>query len=280
MGLALGLAVTIVAILEPGGIAAADTPSAAVGSALSAGAAGSAVSVGSAQEALSAPANPTVGPLFTNGLSSGHSCTASVLSVGRGLLLTAAHCLSGKPVGIQFIPGYDGTKAQAAPYGIWTVTRSWVPASWVNSEDPQHDYAILQVQDNVVQGQHVAVNDLVGGNGIGIALGKSVAVTVPAYVNGAHDAPISCTAALQVDQGFASFGCAGYFTGTSGAPWIADSTAAAPAVVGIIGGLHQGGCTDSTSYSPDFNADVYLLVIRAVVGLPSDTAPKPDSDGC
>lgn len=266
--------VAIIATVALAGHASADFPPAHVKSATVA-------SAGVQKQSLSAPANPTVGPLFTGGLAADHTCTASVVSAGRNLLLTAAHCLSGSAQGIKFIPGYDGTKAQAAPYGVWTVSQSWVPAGWANGQNEQDDYAILQVDDSVVGGQSTSLNDLVGGNGIGIAVEGGGAVTVPAYVDGTNDAPITCTAALDIDQGFPSFGCEGYLSGTSGAPWIENSDGStAPAVVGVIGGLHEGGCTDSTSYSSEFNPDVFLLVIRAVVGLPSDTAPVPPADGC
>lgn len=270
----IGLLAVTASIALSVGAASASIPSAGVGSAVT------------EHQALTVPANPTVGPLFTNGIDSDHSCTASVLSAGRGLLLTAAHCLSGRVQGIQFVPGYDGTKADTDPYGVWTVSRAWLPAGWVNGQDEEHDIAILQVQDAVVGGRSTSLTDLVGGNAIGIATrgiggAAGVEVTVPAYISGIGDAPISCTAALQHDQGFQSFGCAGYLGGTSGAPWIETAGfAEEPAVVGVIGGLHQGGCTDSTSYSSDFDSDVYLLMIRAVLGLPSDTAPTPPGDGC
>lgn len=277
LALALGALTAVAAIVASAGSVSATPSSATVAAAGSLHASAAGVQL----QALTAAANPKVGPLFTGDLSSGHSCTASVLSVGRGLLLTAAHCLSGSPQGIKFVPGYDGTKSQAAPYGIWTVSRAWIPAGWVAGQNDEDDYAILQVGDNIVGGRSTSVTDVVGGNGIGIASSAGVAVTVPAYVDGADDAPISCTAALTIDHGFPSFGCAGYLSGTSGAPWIEVSgNSSPPAVVGVIGGLHQGGCSDSTSYSPDFDSDVYLLMIRAVVGLPSDTAPTPPADGC
>lgn len=238
-------------------------------------------SAGVQLQALTIPANPTVGPLYSNGLDADHTCTASVLSAGRDLLVTAAHCLAGSATGIKFIPGYDGTAATAAPYGVWAVSQAWVPAGWANGQNEQDDYAILQVADNVVNGQGTSLNELVGGNAIGVAIDGSGAVTVPAYVDGSHDAPISCTAALYVEQGFPSFGCGGYVSGTSGAPWIEQYAGSSDsAVVGVIGGLHEGGCTDSTSYSSEFNTDVYLLLIRAVIGLPSDTPPIPPTDGC
>jgi len=51
-------------------------------------------------------------------------------------------------------------------------------------------------------------------------------------------------------------------------------------VVGVIAGLHQGGCYEYTSYSPAFRPDVYALIARATVGLHPDNVPQAGSDGC
>src|SRR3954466_8628600 len=79
---------------------------------------------------------PTVGPLFRDGLTQHHECTASVIaSPSRNLLLTAAHCITGTAAGYQFVPGYDGG---STPYGVWTVTHAYVDPSWATRQDPQH----------------------------------------------------------------------------------------------------------------------------------------------
>jgi V8-like Glu-specific endopeptidase len=104
-------------------------------------------------QAVTSVADPTVGPLFENGLATGHSCTASVLNAGRDLLLTAAHCVTGTGAGVQFAPGYDGTSGDPTPYGVWTVTRTYVPTPWLQDQDADHDYAILQVADLDVDGR-------------------------------------------------------------------------------------------------------------------------------
>jgi len=235
------------------------------------------------EQAVSALAVSTVGPLFSAGVGGEHGCTASVLAVGRDLILTAAHCVSGTAAGVQFIPGYDGTKPEPSPFGVWTVARAWVPAGWADSQDPQDDYAILQVDDRLVDGSIVALNDVVTGNSVGLALpfASDEEVTIPAYLTGANDAQITCTAPSQIRQGYPSFDCGGYSGGTSGAPWITVATPDSPATVtGVIGGLNQGGCLDSTSYSSDFGTDIYVLILRATLGLPADTVPTAGSDGC
>jgi len=114
-------------------------------------------------QAVTSVADPTVGPLFENGLATGHSCTASVLNAGRDLLLTAAHCVTGTGAGVQFAPGYDGTSGDPTPYGVWTVTGTYVPTRWLQDQDADHDYAILQVADLDVDGRAESINEMTGG---------------------------------------------------------------------------------------------------------------------
>jgi hypothetical protein len=51
-------------------------------------------------------------------------------------------------------------------------------------------------------------------------------------------------------------------------------------VVGVIGGLHQGGCSADTSYSAPFLPDVYQVWLRATLGKTPDVLPRPGSSGC
>ncbi len=134
---------------------------------------------------------PTVGPLFESGLTHRHGCTASVISSPhRDLILTAAHCVSGTAAGWQFAPGYDAGKT---PYGVWTVTHAYVDPSWISAQDPQHDYAILQVADQQ-RGRHlVGVQQVTGGNRLWFAPRPGQRVTDVAYNSGINDQPIRCT---------------------------------------------------------------------------------------
>jgi hypothetical protein len=100
-------------------------------------------------------------------------------------------------------------------------------------------------------------------------------VTVDGYVAGSGGTPLTCTAPAYYTQGFPSFDCAGYAGGVSGGPWLAGGR-----VVGVIGGLHQGGCTPTTSYSAAFGPDVAALLARAQAAAAGDTAPIPGGDGC
>src|ERR1022692_413840 len=90
---------------------------------------------------------PAVGALFTTsgGQLADHFCTASVVhSRGGDLLITAAHCLTGRPIGrggIVFVPAFhDGE----APYGAWRITAVFVDSAWSSRHDPDDDVAFLQ----------------------------------------------------------------------------------------------------------------------------------------
>src|SRR6266513_1461073 len=82
---------------------------------------------------------PAVGALFTrsSGRLGPHFCTASVVDSPAGdLVMTAAHCVSGKPGTIDFVPGYD---QGSTPYGGWTVTKIYVDRAWRSSASQDDD---------------------------------------------------------------------------------------------------------------------------------------------
>lgn len=222
---------------------------------------------------------PTVGPLFRNGLGRRHSCTASVVASPRhDLILTAAHCVSGTAVGWSFAPGYDNGRT---PYGVWTVTHAYVDPSWSTGQDTRHDYAILQLADQKLGGHEVGVQDVTGANLLGQAPRSGQPLTDVAYNAGLDDQPVRCGVTAYYTDGFPSFNCHGYVGGSSGSPWIATAAGTHRTYVeGVIGGLHQGGCYEYTSYSPAFTSAVRLLVLRATLGLHPDTVPQAGSDGC
>ena len=222
---------------------------------------------------------PTVGPLFRNGLDQAHGCTASVVaSPHHDLILTAAHCVSGTAAGWQFAPGYDNGRT---PYGVWTATRAYVDPKWSHGQDPQHDYAVLELADQRHGGHVVGVQDVVGANTLGQAPRSGRKITDVAYNAGLDDQPVHCTTAVYSTDGFPSFNCHGYVGGSSGSPWLSTAHGTHhTTVVGVIGGLHQGGCYEYTSYSPAFTSDTHHLIARATLGLHPDTVPPAGSDGC
>lgn len=227
---------------------------------------------------------PTLGPLFLAGIGQPHSCSASVVaSASRDLIITAAHCLAGNGAGVEFVPGYrDGNM----PYGVWTATQAYVDPAWTADQDPQHDVAILKLQRQRLDERWVGVQDVVGANLLGLPPSDGASVRIPAYSTGLDDEPMSCQSSLYRTEGYPGFDCPGYVGGTSGAPFLVPSTElagegeAGDVIVGVIGGLHQGGCSDDTSYSAAFGPAIYLLRQRATAGVTPDVLPHPPPSGC
>lgn len=216
---------------------------------------------------------PTVGPLFRDGLDAGHECTASVIaSPHHDLVITAAHCVFGTAVGWQVAPGYVRGRT---PYGVWTVAAAYVPTQWAATGDTRFDYAILRMAPQRRHGALVAIEDVTGGNTLGTAPASGRVITDIAYNAGRDDRPIRCTVPAYRTDGYPSFNCGGYVGGSSGSPWLDHGV-----VRGVIGGLHQGGCVDYTSYSSPFTLQVFILYARAVVGGPGQSVPVPGGDGC
>ena len=218
----------------------------------------------------------TVGPLFFSVLGLGpllglpHYCSASVVhSSGHDLAITAAHCIYGSGAGIEFAPGYSGHEV---PYGVWAVRRAYVDPAWVRDRDPRHDVAVLLLARHGGRG----VEDVTGpAPRLAGAPEPNSTVTVDGYVAGSGGTPITCENSVYYTGRFPTFDCGGFANGVSGGPWIASGR-----LVGVTGGLHQGGCTPDTSYSAPLGPDARALLVRAGTGAPGDVVPLPGSDGC
>ncbi|MBY8876712.1 trypsin-like serine peptidase [Actinacidiphila acidipaludis] len=212
---------------------------------------------------------PTVGMLFSVGSDlAAHFCTASVVhSPARDLILTAAHCEGGSHLG--FVPDYrSGTARQ--PYGIWAVDREFTDPRWSPDDDAASDYdfAFATVRPGP-NGQRL--EDLTGANRLAHTPGYRNRVTVIGYPHSADDPTdqaVTCTTTtgrlegerqLQMD-------CEGFYSGTSGSPWMLDYTTRTRSgtVIGLIGGLDGGGTTDRVSYSP-FLGDEALALYRSAM---------------
>jgi hypothetical protein len=220
--------------------------------------------------------NRTVGPLFPPG-SSTHTCTASVVDSPVGdLLITATHCIVGDARGYTFVPGYrDGVE----PYGSWTVVGAYGSPQWIAHRPPQLDFAFLVVSPRGIHGRYRQIEAVTGANRLGRAPARGTAVTVPAYAIGHDDRPLTCTARVYYRGVYPAFGCSPYVDGTSGSPWLRRGPHGW-VVVGVIGGLHQGGCEPWTSYSAPFGADTLRTYAGAVRGDRTSDFPGPESDGC
>lgn len=194
-----------------------------------------------------------------------HTCSGAVLATpAADLVLTAAHCVVGPGLATSFAPGYhDGI----SPFGVHDVTQVYLDPRWLQNQDPRADYAVLRVrQPFTTPGLTLSTSPEPGRT-----------VTVTGYSAGADDSPISCTAATtRTDTDYPTVTCSGLGAGTSGGPWVSGEN-----VVGLTGGLHQGGCPpDPTDYSPPFDDHTAELVRRATDNAPADTAPVAFADGC
>jgi V8-like Glu-specific endopeptidase len=207
----------------------------------------------------------TVGALFTvspSGQLESHFCTASVVDSPTGdLIVTAAHCVARYSAGeMAFVPGYS--KGQE-PFGVWTVTQVIVDQQWTSSSDPDDDFAFLVVRQ---AGAREAIEDLTGGEAIGIDVSAGQRVMVAGYPD-IGNAPVSCAnTALQFSPTQYEFNCAGFTDGTSGSPLLtgAGPFSGAGTVIGVIGGYQQGGSTASVSYAARFSTRLAALYNTAL----------------
>jgi len=218
----------------------------------------------------------TVGALFPPG-STTHICTASVVSSPRGdLLLTAAHCIAGTGSGYVFDPGYrDGV----APFGSWTVTAAYAPKGWLARRSPEQDFVFLVVAPERRHGREEQIQAVTGAELVGTSPVPGESIAVPAYPAGQGGNPISCTTRTYQFGNYPAFNCTPYIGGTSGAPWLHRS-GQSWTVVGIIGGLNQGGCYPWTSYSPLFGKPFLRAMTEATTGGAPSTLPAPLPPDC
>ena len=219
-----------------------------------------------------------VGPLFLPGAyPSLHTCTASVVKTQSGdVIMTAAHCVTGTGAGYRFAPGYRNGKT---PYGVWSITGAYGAPGWISRQDPHRDYAFLTVAPMQWNGKMRSLQSVTGGNALGRTAQQGDQVTVIAYAAGSNDEALRCTTSVYIHDTWPAFDCGGFPGGTSGSPWL-RSTAHGLVISGDIGGLHQGGCTPSTSYSPPLGEPARTALARAVRHAKGDVFPAAGSDGC
>ncbi len=207
---------------------------------------------------------PAVGALFrvSSGRLGEHFCTASVVDSPAGdLVITAAHCVSGRhPGDIAFVPGYhDGL----APYGVWFASRVVVDAQWRRSRNPDDDVAFLVVERH---DGTTGVQALTGGERLGTGWPARVEVHVIGYPD-VGQRPVACASRTRpFGRHQLRFDCGGFTGGTSGGPFLARWNPATRqgTVIGVIGGYEQGGDLASVSYSPRFGRAVRSLYKTAV----------------
>ena len=225
------------------------------------------------QQGASFSGMPTTGALFTvsNGTLGYHFCTASVVHSPRGnLLITAAHCVTGRSGTIAFVPGYhDGQ----TPYGSWYVSRVFVDQAWSASGSIADDVAFLQVKANTAGTE---IEDVTGANQLGLSEPAGQLTQVIGYPDGSSE-PVVCenqtkafgtgstgagsTGAASTGVTQLEFDCGGYPDGTSGSPFLVrvNQATGEGTVTGVIGGYQQGGDSPSVSYSIAFGSNVGTL---------------------
>jgi V8-like Glu-specific endopeptidase len=235
-----------------------------------------------ATPAIPPASSATVGALFAPGQSS-HFCTADVVDSPRGdVIVTAAHCLTGSGSGLRFVPGYG--PSGTGPAGSWTVTGAYADPAWLSDQDIQHDYAFLTVAPaDATSGGRTLQAAVGAADRLSPATIIGQSVELFGYPAGSHDPQITCSTRVSStpdgDSGAPTVACPGFRGGTSGSPWIQRGPGG-DRLVGLVGGLHQGGCSDDISHSPVLDATATAVLARAVAGAPSDTLPVPDDDGC
>ncbi len=218
-----------------------------------------------------------IGALYASASATKHQCTATVVHSTHGdTLITAAHCVTGSGTGMVFVPGQRGAQA---PYGRWTVTAVHLASRWTTRQDPDDDVAFLTVAPHTVAGARTAIERVTGAFALGATPPRGVRVAVTGYPAGTANDPITCSTTTYLTRAFPSFDCRGYVSGTSGSPWLRP-TRSGTEIVGVIGGLDQGGCYDYTSYSSPLARDADDSYRRASRHAPADVAPQPGSDGC
>lgn len=220
---------------------------------------------------------PEIGALYGSAQASTHGCTASVVHSPHGdTLITAAHCVAGSGAGMVFVPGQTGAQT---PHGRWTVTAAHLERRWVTRQDPDGDVAFLTVAPQTINGVRTSVEQVTGAFQLGASAVRGQKITVTGYPTGGPNSPVTCTAKAYLTREFPSFDCRGYVGGTSGTPWL-RATRHGLEIVGVIGGLNQGGCHDYTSYSSPLDHDADDAYHRASADAPADVAPRAGTDGC
>lgn len=218
------------------------------------------VSAQTVPTAVSFGGTPAVGAIFTinkAGVLGNHFCTGAVIKSSSGnLVLTAAHCVSGRVAkDIAFVPGYANNKS---PYGIWRVASIRVDNDWASAADPDDDIALLILRRSSLGAR---IQQVTGGERIRFNQPAGQSVEVIGYPDSQND-PVSCRNVVRAYSATQlQFACSGYTVGTSGAPILAavSPSTGRGIVLGVIGGYEEGGTSPSISYAAKLRANAEEL---------------------
>jgi hypothetical protein len=213
--------------------------------------------------------SPTTGALFYTTGGKNHFCTASVVDSPAGdVVLTAAHCVYWKrfAANIEYVPGYyDGKQ----PYGAWPVAKITIASGWKSAHNPDLDFAFLTIAP--VGGR--PIQSRTGALTIAFTRWYSEKIEVIGH-NDTDAKPVRCaTKSFRFRTGQMEFYCHGFWTGTSGGPWIIGYNArhGTGTVFGVIGGYELGGDYEWASYSAYFGSATRSLYTQ----VEHQTAPQP-----
>ena len=131
---------------------------------------------------------------------------------------------------------------------MWRVTAAYAAPDWIRHFDTRDDFAFLHVAPKMIGGRMRALQDVTGGNELGRTPAAGSTATVIGYPLGIGGSGIHCTSTIYREPPFSGFDCIGFRDGTSGGPWLAGR-GNQRRVVGVVGGLHQGGCTAAQLYA-------------------------------
>ena len=186
---------------------------------------------------------------------------------------TAAPCVywKGFATNIAYVPGYHDGKR---PYGAWAVRAITVANGWKVSHNPDLDFAFLTLAS--AGGRQIQART--GGLTIGFTRWYSEQKIEVIGHNDSGAKPIRCaTKSFRFRAGQMEFYCHGFWTGTSGGPWIIGYNAknGTGTVFGVIGGYELGGDYEWASYSAYFGSATRTLYQQAER---ADAAPHPYTD--
>jgi hypothetical protein len=169
------------------------------------------------------------------------------------------------------VPEYHDGKQ---PYGAWPVRAITVASGWKVSHDPDLDFAFLTLA--TAGGRPIQART--GGLTIGFTLWYSQKIEVIGH-NDSDAEPVRCaTKAFRLRPGQMEFYCHGFWTGTSGGPWIIgyDAKNGTGTVFGVIGGYEEGGDYEWASYSAYFGSAAKILYEQAErAAPPPHPSPSP-----
>ncbi len=174
---------------------------------------------------------------------------------------------------IEYVPGYHDGKQ---PYGVWPVETITVASGWKLSHDPDLDFAFLTLAS--AGGRQIQART--GGLTIGFTRWYSEKIEAIGH-NDSDAEPVRCaTKSFRFRTGQMEFYCHGFWTGTSGGPWIIGYNAknGTGTVFGVIGGYELGGDYEWASYSAYFGSAARTLYQQAErQATPPTPTPTPTS---